>query len=254
MRARAHAHTHTHTHIHACAQGTHRLWHTHAHVRIRTHTHTHPCMRTHAHFHTLVHMRGVRRFPATFTFVVRSFTVLDGIGKSLDARFDISEIAAPYARELLLEGSPQVCMPPAPPSCLSPSPLPTMWLYTCCPCAHSGARRCCRRCWALVLHCIAPPRRPVLLFQGCTLPPPSTPHPAGPCDGARALPSFASAHAHARARTHTRVLKLPQVPIICMDSFCFRKMCSAGVVQTRVCAFFRCRSRFLTWQGVPTTR
>jgi hypothetical protein len=49
------------------------------------------------------------RFPAAFTFVVRSFTVLDGIGKSLDPRFDISEISAPYARELLLEGSPQVC-------------------------------------------------------------------------------------------------------------------------------------------------
>lgn len=48
------------------------------------------------------------RFPATFTFVVRSFTVLDGIGKSLDPRFDISEIAAPYARNLLLEGQPQV--------------------------------------------------------------------------------------------------------------------------------------------------
>jgi hypothetical protein len=48
------------------------------------------------------------RFPAAFTFVVRSFTVLDGIGKSLDPRFDISEIAAPYARELLLEGQPQV--------------------------------------------------------------------------------------------------------------------------------------------------
>ncbi|KAJ9507487.1 hypothetical protein QJQ45_006489 [Haematococcus lacustris] len=46
------------------------------------------------------------RFPAAFTFVVRSFTVLDGIGKSLDPRFDISEIAAPYARELLLEGAP----------------------------------------------------------------------------------------------------------------------------------------------------
>ena len=45
---------------------------------------------------------------ATFTFVVRSFTVLDGIGKCLDPRFDISEIAAPYARELLLEGRPQV--------------------------------------------------------------------------------------------------------------------------------------------------
>ena len=47
------------------------------------------------------------RFPATFTFVVRSFTVLDGIGKSLDPRFDISEISAPYARELLLEATPQ---------------------------------------------------------------------------------------------------------------------------------------------------
>ena len=46
------------------------------------------------------------RFPATFTFVVRSFTVLDGIGKSLDPKFDISEISAPYARELLLEGNP----------------------------------------------------------------------------------------------------------------------------------------------------
>ena len=46
------------------------------------------------------------RFPATFTFVVRSFTVLDGIGKGLDPRFDISEIAAPYARSLLLEASP----------------------------------------------------------------------------------------------------------------------------------------------------
>lgn len=47
------------------------------------------------------------RFPATFTFVVRSFTVLDGIGKSLDPRFDISEISAPYARDLLLEAKPQ---------------------------------------------------------------------------------------------------------------------------------------------------
>lgn len=39
---------------------------------------------------------------------VRSFTVLDGIGKSLNPRFDISEIAAPYARGLLLEARPQV--------------------------------------------------------------------------------------------------------------------------------------------------
>ncbi|CAH9133618.1 unnamed protein product [Cuscuta epithymum] len=41
------------------------------------------------------------RFPATFTFVVRAFSVLDGIGKGLDPRFDISEIARPYALELL---------------------------------------------------------------------------------------------------------------------------------------------------------
>lgn len=65
-----------------------------------------PCLHAHPCYVYLV--PPVARFPATFTFVVRSFTVLDGIGKSLDPRFDISEIAAPYARELLLEGSPQV--------------------------------------------------------------------------------------------------------------------------------------------------
>ncbi|KAE8660533.1 hypothetical protein F3Y22_tig00116951pilonHSYRG00347 [Hibiscus syriacus] len=41
------------------------------------------------------------RFPATFTFVVRSFSVLDGIGKGLDPLFNIIEIAKPYALELL---------------------------------------------------------------------------------------------------------------------------------------------------------
>lgn len=46
------------------------------------------------------------RFPAEFTFVIRSFTVLDGIGKSLTPKFDISEISAPYARSLLLESNP----------------------------------------------------------------------------------------------------------------------------------------------------
>ena len=39
--------------------------------------------------------------------MVRSFSVLDGIGKSLSPRFDITEISAPYARGLLLEGAPQ---------------------------------------------------------------------------------------------------------------------------------------------------
>ena len=46
------------------------------------------------------------RFPALFTFVVRAFSVLDGIGKSLDPKFDISEIARPYAKDLILESKP----------------------------------------------------------------------------------------------------------------------------------------------------
>jgi len=43
--------------------------------------------------------------------VVRAFSVLDGIGKGLDAKFDISEISRPYARELLLEAQ-TVALPP----------------------------------------------------------------------------------------------------------------------------------------------
>ncbi|KAL7219218.1 hypothetical protein ACSBR2_012323 [Camellia fascicularis] len=35
------------------------------------------------------------KFPATFTFVVRAFSVLDGIGKGLDPHFNITEIAKP---------------------------------------------------------------------------------------------------------------------------------------------------------------
>lgn len=45
------------------------------------------------------------RFPASLTFTVRSFTVLDGIGKSLDPRFDLTAIAAPFARALLFSSS-----------------------------------------------------------------------------------------------------------------------------------------------------
>merc|ERR1719183_1173855 len=51
------------------------------------------------------------RFPAEFTFVVRAFSVLDGIGKTLNKKFDISEIAAPYARNLLIEANPN-SLPP----------------------------------------------------------------------------------------------------------------------------------------------
>ena len=41
------------------------------------------------------------RFPATFTFVLRAFATLEGIGKSLDPEFSFAETAAPYAQELL---------------------------------------------------------------------------------------------------------------------------------------------------------
>ncbi|WOH05824.1 hypothetical protein DCAR_0625245 [Daucus carota subsp. sativus] len=41
------------------------------------------------------------RFPATFTFVIRAFSTLEGIGKTLDPDFSFVKIAAPYAQELL---------------------------------------------------------------------------------------------------------------------------------------------------------
>ncbi|XVE72567.1 hypothetical protein DITRI_Ditri11bG0048700 [Diplodiscus trichospermus] len=41
------------------------------------------------------------RFPSTFTFVVRAFSTLEGIGYILDPDFSFAKIAAPYAQELL---------------------------------------------------------------------------------------------------------------------------------------------------------
>lgn len=41
------------------------------------------------------------RFPANFTFVLRAFSTLEGIGKALDADFKFVEVAQPYAQELL---------------------------------------------------------------------------------------------------------------------------------------------------------
>jgi len=41
------------------------------------------------------------RFPATFTFVMRAFSTLEGVGKDLDPDFNFMEVAQPYAMELM---------------------------------------------------------------------------------------------------------------------------------------------------------
>ena len=46
------------------------------------------------------------RFPATFTFVMRAFSTLEGVGKGLDPEFNFMEAAKPYANELMTNGSP----------------------------------------------------------------------------------------------------------------------------------------------------
>jgi len=46
------------------------------------------------------------RFPATFTFVMRAFSTLEGVGKGLDPDFNFMEAAKPYATELMTNGMP----------------------------------------------------------------------------------------------------------------------------------------------------
>lgn len=41
------------------------------------------------------------RFPATFTFVLRAFATLEGIGRALDANYKFVAVAQPYATKLL---------------------------------------------------------------------------------------------------------------------------------------------------------
>ncbi len=45
------------------------------------------------------------RFPATFTFVMRAFSTLEGVGKGLDPEFNFMEVAKPFAMQLMSNGS-----------------------------------------------------------------------------------------------------------------------------------------------------
>ena len=46
------------------------------------------------------------RFPATFTFVMRAFSTLEGVGKGLDPEFNFMEVAQPYAMQLMTNNGP----------------------------------------------------------------------------------------------------------------------------------------------------
>ncbi len=41
------------------------------------------------------------RFPATFTFVMRAFSTLEGVGKGLDPKFNFMEVAQPFALQFM---------------------------------------------------------------------------------------------------------------------------------------------------------
>lgn len=45
------------------------------------------------------------RFPATFTFVMRAFSTLEGVGKGLDPEFNFMEAAKPFATKLMSTGN-----------------------------------------------------------------------------------------------------------------------------------------------------
>ena len=45
------------------------------------------------------------RFPATFTFVMRAFSTLEGVGKGLDPEFNFMEVAQPYAMQFMTNKS-----------------------------------------------------------------------------------------------------------------------------------------------------
>jgi predicted unusual protein kinase regulating ubiquinone biosynthesis (AarF/ABC1/UbiB family) len=45
------------------------------------------------------------RFPATFTFVMRAFSTLEGVGKGLDPQFNFMQVAKPFALQLMSNGN-----------------------------------------------------------------------------------------------------------------------------------------------------
>ncbi len=45
------------------------------------------------------------RFPATFTFVMRAFSTLEGVGKGLDPEFSFMEVAKPFAMQIMTNGN-----------------------------------------------------------------------------------------------------------------------------------------------------
>lgn len=45
------------------------------------------------------------RFPATFTFVMRAFSTLEGVGKGLDPDFNFMEVARPFALDIMTAGN-----------------------------------------------------------------------------------------------------------------------------------------------------
>ena len=45
------------------------------------------------------------RFPATFTFVMRAFSTLEGVGKGLDPEFNFMEVAKPFALQIMTNGN-----------------------------------------------------------------------------------------------------------------------------------------------------
>ncbi|HLO47695.1 MAG TPA: AarF/ABC1/UbiB kinase family protein [Kamptonema sp.] len=47
------------------------------------------------------------RFPATFTFVMRAFSTIEGVGRGLDPEFNFMEVAQPFAMQLMNSGNGQ---------------------------------------------------------------------------------------------------------------------------------------------------